>query len=244
MEQPCRTPRSAPRRSHTYKPIKALSMAIRTCRVRHCNEPASSQFSPHCRRHKSTLRRHGDPEQRGVTLTELKPFLARVRARIAKNDDSPLWTHLENLWRDIVSDARQEVTRPVGNRYQRSAANELLNVDADSSPMEIIVTTLAMHVFWHDRPNRFRSDSAFWLQLARRVRALTSRHCGLRYDHETGRDKRIYREMTPKAGAIIGQKLSSTFGAVGFQFAALDKRDREEADKAKDAIANAIRELR
>ncbi|MDV2968851.1 hypothetical protein RZ532_22985 [Nitratireductor aquimarinus] len=179
-----------------------------------------------------------------MTLTELKPFLARVRARIAKNDDSPLWPHLENLWRDIVSDARQEVTRPVGNRYQRSAANELLNVDADSSPMEIIVTTLAMHVFWHDRPSRFRSDSAFWLQLARRVRALTSRHCGLRYDHETGRDKRIYREMTPKAGAIIGQKLSSTFGAVGFQFAALDNREKEEADKAKDAITNAIRELR
>lgn len=163
---------------------------------------------------------------------------------MAKNPDSPLWGRLDALWGAIAAQARQETIRPVGNRYQRSAAHELLNIDADSTPREIVTTTLAMFVLWHDMPWRFRSDAAFRLQLARRVRALTSRHTGEIYDHRTGKQKRIYREMTPKAGNIIGQKLSSAFGAAGFQLALLDERDREEARKAKDAIATAIKELK
>ena len=134
--------------------------------------------------------------------------------------------------------------RPVGNRYQRSAAHEILNIDADSTGHEIVVTALAMFVLWHDMPWRFRSDAAFRLQLARRVRTHTHRHTGRLFDHKTGRDKFIYREMTPKAGNIIGQKLSSAFGAAGIQLALLDERDREEARRAQEAISTAIRELK
>lgn len=50
--------------------------------------------------------------------------------------------------------------------------------------------------------------------------------------------------MTPKAGDIIGQKLSSAFGAVGFRLALLDERDREQARKAKDDLETAIKELK
>lgn len=214
------------------------------CRVRLCGEPPASRFSPYCRRHKSTHRRQGAPDQTAITITELKPFLDRVRVRIAKNEASPLWAHLDASWEAITTGAREEAGRRVGNRYQRSAAYELLNIDADSTPREIVITTLAMFVLWHDMPWRFRSDAAFRLQLARRVRALTSRHTGKIYDHRTGKKKRIYREMTPKAGNIIGQKLSSAFGAAGFQLALLDERDREDARKAKDAIVTAIRELK
>lgn len=214
------------------------------CRVRHCGEPPASRFSPYCRRHKSTHRRQGAPDQTAITITELKPFRDRVSARMAKNEASPLWAHLEDRWATIAAEAKTEVNRRVGNRYQRNSAHELLNIAADSTPREIIITTLAMFVLWHDMPWRFRSDAAFRLQLARRVRALTSRHTGQIYDHRTGKQKHIYREMTPKAGNIIGQKLSSAFGAAGFQFAILDERDREKARKAKDAIATAIRELK
>ena len=215
-----------------------------SCRVHHCGEPTSSRFSPYCRRHKSTRRRQGDPTQTAIGITELKPFRDRVKARIEKNRDNPLWDHLDALWGTLAEQASNDAERQVGNRYQRSAAHELLNIDADSSPREIVVTALAMFVLWHDMPWRFRSDAAFRLQLARRVRALTRRHTGLVYDHATGKQRRIYREMTPRAGNIIGQKLSSAFGAAGFQLALLDERDREEARKAKDAINNAIKELK
>lgn len=219
-------------------------MVARSCRVRHCGEPTSSRFSPYCRHHKSTHRRQGDPTQTAISTTELKPFRDRVTARIAKNRDNPLWDRLDALWGNLVEQARADAGRQVGNRYQRRAAQELLNIDADSTPREIVVTTLAMFVLWHDMPGRFRSDAAFRLQLARRARALTNRHTGLVYDHATGKQRRIYREMTPKAGNIIGQKLSGAFGAAGFQLALLDERDREEARKAKDAIATAIKELK
>jgi hypothetical protein len=120
----------------------------------------------------------------------------------------------------------------------------VLNIDSDCPAREIVTVALAMFVMWHDRPYRFRSDDAFWLQLARRVRALSSRHTGLRYDHKTGKEHRIYREMTPKAGLILGKKLASAFGAVGIQLALLDEHDREEARRTKEAIANAIKELK
>ena len=101
-----------------------------------------------------------------------------------------------------------------------------------------------MFVFWKERPERFRTDAAFRLQLARRVRALTSRHSGRVYDHRTGLERRIYRELTPKAGIIIGQKLAAAFGGVGFQLAALDERDRDKARRAREAINTAIRDLK
>lgn len=218
-------------------------MTARTCTVRHCGEPASSQFSPYCRRHKSTMRRQGDPTQTAISTSELKPFRNRVKARIEKNADSPLWAHLDALWGTIAAEARTEAERRVGNRYQRSAANEILNIDADSTSREIVVTTLAMFVLWQDVPWRFRSDAAFRLQLARRVRTHTSRHTGRWFDAKTGKQKCIYREMTPKAGNIIGQKLSRAFGATGIKLALLDERDREEARKAQEAISIAIMEL-
>lgn len=219
-------------------------MPVRTCCVPHCTEPTSSQFSHHCQRHKSVLRRHGDALQTGVGKTELAPFRARVVARMEKNRESPLWPQLDAVWAEIVADARREAGRRVGNRYLRSAGYEVLNIDADALVREIVTTTLAMFVFWHDRPSRFRTDDAFRLQLARRVRALSGRHTGRRYDHQTGTEKRIYREMTPKAGIILGQKLSVAFGAAGFQLALLDGLEREEEQKAKKVIASAIRELK
>jgi len=167
-----------------------------------------------------------------------------VKARIEKNRDSPLWAHLDHLWNSIAAEAREDAERRIGNRYQRSAASELQNIDADSVPREIVVTALAMFVHWHDMPWRFRSDAAFHFQLARRVRTHTRRHTGRIYDHQTGRERSIYREMTPKAGNIIGQKLSHAFGAAGFQLALLDEKEREETRKAQEAISTAMRELK
>lgn len=213
------------------------------CRVHHCSKPSASRFSSYCHQHKSIHRRQGAPDQIAITVTELRPFRDRVLARIASNETSPLWAHLEDRWTTIVSEAKTDAKRSVGNRYQRSAAYEFINISMDCDPRQIIVTTLAMFVLWHDMPWRFRSDAAFRIQLARRVRALSGRHSGQVYDHRTGKQKRIYREMTPKAGNIIGQKLSSAFGATGFQLALLDKRAREDALKAQDAIATALKEL-
>ncbi|MER9851847.1 hypothetical protein NKJ55_32015 [Mesorhizobium sp. M0106] len=120
----------------------------------------------------------------------------------------------------------------------------MLNIGTDAAGRAVMVTALAMFVLWSERPSRFASDAGFRLQLARRVRSLSSRHSGRRYDHRTGREQRVYREMTPKAGAILGQMLATAFGAAGLRLAALDEQDREDARKTQEDIRTAIKELK
>lgn len=218
-------------------------MTARICTVPTCGSPAASDFSPHCRRHKSTLRRHGAPDQSGVTKTELAPYLARIEARIARNPTNETWPLMEEIWASIVAEAGATASRRIGNRYERSAANEIVSIAQDVSPATVIATVLAMVLMWHDRPLRFRTDDALRVQIARRVRALSSRHVGLRYDHRTGQQVRIYREMTPKAAAILGRKLMTAFGAIGLRLADLDARDSKAATEAKQRLATAISQL-
>lgn len=219
-------------------------MTTRTCAVPHCQNPTTSEYSPHCKRHKSVNRRHGAPNQTGVGKGELNPYLAMIRARIAKNPDSPLWPELDHAWAALVSDARHVSEKRVGNRYERSAAHEVLNIAADAPTREIVITALAMVILWRERPGRFADDRAFRMQLARRVRALSTRHRGSAYNHATGRQRPVYREMTPKAGAILGQKLAATFVFTGVQLAELEERDRQAAEKSRATIITAIRELK
>lgn len=218
-------------------------MTARLCAVPHCGSTAASDYSPHCRRHKSTLRRHGATGQRGITKAELAPYLACVEARIAKNPDSEAWSLMEATWTTIVSEANVIVSRRVWNRYERCAANEIAAIALDCTPGEVIRTVLAMVLFWHDRPRRFASDEALRVQIARRVRALSQRHIGLRYDDRTGQQVRVYREMTPKAAGILGRKLMVAFGAIGLHLAALDDRDRKAAQEAKQRLATALSQL-
>jgi hypothetical protein len=218
-------------------------MTKRLCVVPHCERPTATAYSRHCRRHKSNLRRQGAVGQTGIRKTELNPYLALVRKRIARNADSPLWPELDRAWETIVAEARTASVRPIGNRYERSAAHEVLNIDGDAPARQIVVTALAMFILWRERPGRFEDDPAFRLQLARRVRSLSTRHRGTVYDHRTGQQRAVYREMTPKAGAIIGQKLAKAFGFTGIQLAELEARDRQAAEQSKQTIINAIKEL-
>lgn len=216
----------------------------RICRVQRCGNPAASAYTPYCRRHKSTLRRQGATQQTGIRKSELRPYLKAVNDRVAKNPDSPLWPELERVWEGIVDDARAFSSKQVGNRYERSAAGEILNIASDAAPHEVVTTALAMFILWQDRPGRFSTDAAFRMQLARRVRALSSRHRGSVYDHSTGRQRPIYREMTPKSGAILGHRLALGFGLPGLQLAELEARDRQAREKTRTTIIAAIRELK
>lgn len=215
----------------------------RICRVPHCGAPASSQYSPHCRRHKSILRRHGGTTQRAVTKAELAPYLSRVRGRIQRNPSSPLWPLLDTLWDEATSTAQAHAAARIGNRYQRQAANEIINIAADAPPREISVTTIAMFLLRHSQPSRFEGDRAFWQQLARRVRGLSQRHVGIAYSHKTGLSHKLYREITPRAAILLGQTLGRCFGAAGLQLAELEQRERDAASQTANTIANSIKEL-
>lgn len=215
----------------------------RTCRVPHCGAPASSQFSPHCRRHKSILRRHGGTTQRAITKAELNPYLKRIRHRIQRNPDSAVWAILDTAWEEAVRASHSDAKARIGNRYQRQAANEVINIAADASPREIGTTAIAMFLLHHNQPGRFEGDRAFWQQLARRVRALSQRHVGVGYSHRTGESHKLYREIAPRAAILLGRALGRCFGTAGLQLAELEEQERHAALRTADTITNAIKEL-
>jgi hypothetical protein len=186
--------------------------------------------------------------QKAISKAELKTYLKRVRQRIAKNPDNPTWGQLEARWLAVVEHAKGIVgafqSGKAGIRYVRKAADEVIKVAEVATPRDVVETVLAMCMMEELDRRRFRSDPGFRFQLVRRVRALTEMHAGERYDHRSGRVRRVYPELTPRAVATIGQWLAGMIGAAGVHVARLEVRDIEKAKQERQALWGALGELK
>lgn len=218
------------------------------CRAPGCDSRATSRYSVYCSRHQSRLRRQGDVAQEAISKAELKTYLMRVRQRIAKNPDSPTWGQLEARWLAVVEHAKGIVAAfrsgKAGVRYVRKAAEEVIKIAGVATPRDVIETVLAVFVMQELDPRRFRSDPGFRFQLVRRVRALADVYAGQRYDHKSNKVRRVYREMTPRAVATIGQWLAEMIGGAGIQLARLEVRDIEKAKQERQALWDGLEELK
>jgi hypothetical protein len=76
------------------------------------------------------------------------------------------------------------------------------------------------------------------------VRALADVSAGRRYDHRSGKVRRVYRELTPRAVATIGQWLADMIGGAGIQLARLEVRDVEKAKQERQELRAALEELK
>lgn len=219
----------------------------RPCRVYGCAGHAS-RFGLYCPAHKSALRRHGHPEQDAITKAELKPYIAQARRRIARNAENATWSHCEARWRGIVELARGVIDEAErgepGNRHERSAAAEVVRLGEAISPAEVVETVFALYLLQEAEPRRFRSDDAFLAQLARRLRGLVEANAEVWTDKATGRAKRAYRELAPRAVAIMARWVVTALGGVGVHLARLEERDRAERQASRQELAEAMRELR
>lgn len=218
----------------------------RTCQVAGCSTPAVSGFSPYCPAHRSNFRRHGEADQKAVTKAQVNPYLTLVKNRIAKNPHSPAWTTLEARWRALVDHAAHIVAeyergRP-GSRIERLAAQEIIKIGKSVTARAVVEMTMAMVMMRELHPRHFRSDRAFWVQLGRRVRGLTDLNYGERYVHATGKVKRCYRELSPRAGIVLGRWLAETLGVGGLHLARLEQADHKkqlaERRNLHDALSN------
>ena len=218
------------------------------CRVAGCPGTATSGFSPYCRAHKAALRRHGHPEQSGVTAGELRPYLLRVRRRIERNHNSPVWTQLEANWLAVSEHARAVLCAfergTAGPGYERSAAFEIDKISSAAKPRQVVEVVLAVFLMQGLDPRRFRSDAAFRFQLARRVRALADVHAATMYDHGKGGVRRIYRELAPRAVAVLGQWLAEMSAGAGIRIAALELDDERKQQEQRRTFAAALGELK
>jgi hypothetical protein len=219
---------------------------IRPCRVLGCGAH-TTRYGTFCPTHKSNLRRHGHAEQTAVTKAELAPFVALVRKRIEKNAENATWAHSEARWQTVVDHARAilgEAKRGVpGNRYERTAASEVVVLGEAVTPRTIIETAFAVYLLQDHDPRRLRSDEAFRAQLIRRLRGLTDANVDEWPSGAGGRAKRVQRDVPPRAVLIMAQWVGEALGGVGVHLTRLEARDREERAASAAGLAEAMREL-
>lgn len=216
----------------------------RQCRVAGCCASASSRYSIYCSRHKARLRRHGAVDQDAISKTDLNPHLRLVRTRIEKNQENPLWSRLDQRWDTLIGHTRQlTASGRAMPGYERQAGYEVLKLAASVPSREIVETTLAMFLLQELEPRRFRSDHAFRTQLVRRVRGLTDLNAGTWFDDQTGKTKRAYKDLTPRAVAVLALWLSEAFGSAGIHLARLEEAEREQRQAERNAFYDALSQV-
>ncbi len=206
------------------------------CRVPACGRPAT-RYGRYCTTHKSRLRRHGHVAQNGVTKAALRPYIARVRARVAKNQGNPTWVACDNRWLAIVDHAQEILNArrsgSPGNVSEGAAASLLVKLSANVEPRHIVEVVLAMYLMQDMEPHIFRSDEAFRIQLVRRVMRLNGVSASEGFDLQTGRVRRAYRDFTPKAASLIARWLIDALGSTGLHLAKLELRDAQKVQKER-----------
>lgn len=204
-------------------------------------------FSAYCGSHRRRNRRHGHPDQRGITVQQLESFKKRVKARIETNKSNPAWQLLQDRWRAVAEIAKVNLTRYQNgaphNRYEREAWTNIAKLAASAEPLSIIEIVLAMYLMQEEYPHRFRSDQAFGGQLVRRVRSLAPISMASYYDHKSGKPKRVYRDLTPRTMAILAKLLQETFGVAGLTVARLEREEMEKLCAERQALHNALESL-
>jgi hypothetical protein len=216
----------------------------RLCRVSGCCSPTSSRYSIYCSTHKARFRRHGAVDQEGITKANLNPYLRLVQARIEKNLESPLWPQLNARWDALADHARSLLAhRGAMPRHERIAAQELQKLTDAVPPQQVIETALALFIMQELQPRRFRSDRAFRTQLVRRVRGLTDLNAGSWFDHQTGKTKRAYKELSPRAAMVLGQWLADAFGGAGLHLAMLEQTEVDKKQQEQRALHASLSQL-
>lgn len=225
---------------------EATIVTVRQCAVSSCGT-ATAGHSTLCERHKRTQRRHGHPEQLGITVHDLKPYRKRVSARQAKNPTNPAWPLLQQRWQVLVDSSSETVAKfqrgAVSIGYVVKAAEQVQRIATAVPAGVIIETTLAMYLMREERPARFHSDRAFSFELARRVRGLTDSNAGTYWDAKSGKAKRVYKDLTPKAMEYLAAQLAATFGGAGVFIAGLERSEADKARADQQALSKALGEL-
>jgi hypothetical protein len=219
---------------------------MKFCEIPGCHVPASG-FSTLCAPHKQAMRRHGHAAQTSISVHELRPYVARVKARHAKNKDSEVWAILAARWEAVEAHSRAVVERyasgTVSVRHERIAAQAVASMGGTVPAEKVVQTALAMYLLAQDRPTRFQSDRAFRFELVRRVRGLSDVNAGTYWDQKAGRSRRVYRDLPPRVVEVMGQWLAEAFGGAGLALAGREREDAQKAAQEHQQLADALERL-
>lgn len=216
------------------------------CAARSCTE-GTTGFSTLCDNHKHIQRRHGHPEQDGITVHRLRLYLKRVEARRAKNKDSDAWSILEARWSALEGHAQGILAEWASGkamvRAQVQAAQQLQALAGSVPPSTIVNAALAMFLMRDAEPRRFASDRAFDFQLVRRVRGLAPVNAGSYWNHKAQRATKVYRDLPPRVAELLGRQLREAFGLAGFMLAEKERAEEAKAQAQQRRLAEALEAL-
>ncbi|MEZ2142647.1 hypothetical protein AAE026_10085 [Bradyrhizobium sp. DN5] len=211
------------------------------CRVNGCAN-ARAGHSLLCSKHRSRKRRHGHEEQRTISKSDLKPFIEKVQARIAKQPDAKLWSVLDQRWDIVTSKWRAELPTTI-YRYVRAGTKELVRLADTVSGRDVAVTVIAMYLLQANDPRLFRNEMGFRTQLVRRVRTLSSTSFSRWSGASDGRERRAMKELEPRTVEYLSALLVKLFGPAGVRVAQLERREEEEQRKEQLAFYEALGEV-
>lgn len=214
------------------------------CIVPGCDRAATGH-GRYCNAHKSRKRRHGHPLQATITTAMVKPYRQTIGNWIDTKDNAEaVWKQLEDRWLAVVSWAEDTQRLWESGRAMpwphRDAAQEILKLHQDVKPRMIIETVSAMGYMLQADPRRFRDDHAYRTQLVRRTRGLTDVNSGTWYDHDTGKVKRVYRELRPKVVAVLAKALVDALGVVGLMIHQRIEQQHQQNKEGKMALYEAM----
>jgi hypothetical protein len=211
------------------------------CRVSGCSK-SQSGYSPFCSSHRSRKRRHGHEEQRTISKSDLKPFVEKVRARIAKQPQASLWSICDGRWDVLTTTWRAQPPSTIF-RHVRAGTKEVVRLAEKVSGREVAIATIAMYLLQEYKPRLFKSEAGFRAQLVRRVRSLSSASFSEWEGAADGRKRRAMSGLEPKTTEYLGQVLVELFGTAGVRVAKLERHDDEEQRKASLALSAALKEV-
>src|SRR4051812_14185291 len=99
------------------------------CKSPGCSRRSANRYGAYCSKHSATKRRHGHPDQKGVTKAGLLPYLQMVQERRAKHPDKKAWETMEAKWMGLV-EAMKPLAENRGptNKYGRIASREIVKL--------------------------------------------------------------------------------------------------------------------
>jgi hypothetical protein len=214
-----------------------MNFTERMCATPGCTRRVKGKYSKYCEQHSKALSRHGDPRQIGIKKHELKPFIQQVRHIIKKDKTAKIEAGLNKI-RNLLEDTINNVLdNALGMySYKRKALLELQKVIRDATAIDLGATIGALYLLREWCPRSFKSDNAFWFQLARQVRRLSPMGVGSYYNEAKGNTTTVYKDIPPKVTAIIGQYIVEYYKPFIAHIVIKSREETARAQQAEDLI--------
>ncbi|TWS94986.1 hypothetical protein [Reyranella sp. CPCC 100927] len=186
--------------------------------------------------------RHGHPEQRPVSSTELKPYLKTVETLRRRDPSAPLWPLLSSRW-EAIAKAAESVANDSTHRPSREAAKLVLGIARDADAAKVVDTALACFMYREAQPNTFASENAFDFQMVRRVRNLAPTNRGQWVNPNTGKTHYAYPFISPRAMAVIAKTIRDNFSLPAFKLTRRLEAEKDAKAQERAAVSEAIDSL-